>query len=635
MCGIFGINGAFANEQLKLISQKLSHRGPDDAGLFVSVEDKIGLGHTRLSILDLSAAGHQPMIDSSADVAIVFNGEIYNYLHLREGLERSGGVFYSNTDTEVLLQLYIAEGVKMLDSLSGIFAFAIWDGKKKELFVARDALGVKPIYYFCDKDLFAFASEIKGLIPLLPSEKRVNNDAINRYMSFQWCPGNETAMDSVFKLGPGEYIKVRDQNIYETKTWYQLPLTSSPIKFKKSDSLVGELTKKLRSAVHQQLIADVPVGAFLSGGVDSSIVVALAREMNPDIHCFTIDPQSLGDENREGGDLPYARRVADYLKVPLTVVEADPHAMIAAIGDMVYHLDEPLGDLSALNVLYISHAARRNGYKVLLSGLGGDDLFTGYRRHRAVHMEEFLNLIPRYIWSMIQKISSQLPQDLTSIRRINKLASSMRKDGDERLVDYFYWAKSSDIFSLYSDNFFKGMRNIDAGAPMLNFINGLPSSMSPIDKMLALEQKFFLPDHNLLYTDKMSMAAGLEVRVPFLDPDLIRFAARIPESQQIKNSNLKWILKKVAEPFLTSDVIYRKKVGFGVPLRSWIRNELRPLVSDVLSKESLQARGFFKHDAVFQLIEENDKGRVDGSYLILSLVCVEMWCRRFIDQKSA
>jgi asparagine synthase (glutamine-hydrolysing) len=650
MCGIVGYlhntNASFKAD-LSLAMAALVHRGPDDSGLFEDRMSGIGIAHTRLSILDLSPLGHQPMVSDDGRFALVFNGEIYNFRELRAELEATGYRFNGHSDTEVLLKLYLAHrhssgGVQaMLRRLNGIFAFAVWDSERKTLLLARDAFGVKPLYYTATHDGVAFASEIKALLHLLPiNDVRkgslagdLDAPAINRYLSFLWCPGEGTPFKSVRKLKPGEALLVREGRIDEHWTWYQLPAFRAQTALTAKEAISGSVAH-LRRAVHQQMVADVPVGAFLSGGLDSSSVVAFARELNPEIRCFTIEFTGTVEEGVVD-DLPYARRVAAHMHVPLEVVRIDAVRMAEDLYDMVAHLDEPLADPAPLNVLYISRLAREQGIKVLLSGAGGDDLFTGYRRHRALMAEGIWSWLPRSTRVGLERLTCSLNQHQPLFRRLRKLFNGASLGGDARLVNYFRWVDQRDLMSLYSPEFRAALADSHAEDPMLAFLASIPSETSRLERMLALEQRFFLADHNLIYTDKMSMATGVEVRVPFLDLDLVEFAARIPARYKQRGSEGKWVLKKAMEPFLPNDVIYRPKSGFGAPLRRWMRVELRDLIADVLGTKSLSQRGLFDSMAVQRLIQANDQGKVDASFTLLSLICIELWCRRFIDQGIA
>ncbi len=630
MCGIVGISGG-SLDRLAAASNLLAHRGPDDFGVFVDRDAGVGLGQRRLSIIDVSPLGHQPMMGADGAVVLVFNGEIYNYRELRAELLAKGFSFRGHSDTEVLLNLYLAEGDAMLARLNGIFAFALWDGRKESLFVARDAMGVKPLYYAALDGCFAFASEIKALLHLVPQARELDAAALHRYLSFLWCPGEGTPLKSVRKLAPGEAMWVRSGRIERQWAWYQLPIFRGvTAQLDEAAALQGTLAH-VRQAVHRQMVADVPVGAFLSGGLDSSSVVTFARELNPDIHCFTIE--ATGDQE-EGAtdDLPYARKVAQHLGVSLDVVQIDVNRMAGDLERMVAQLDEPLADPAPLNVLYISELARSRGMKVLLSGTGGDDLFTGYRRHRAVQAERYWDWLPVGVRSALAQMSGRLDQRRALSRRIGKLFDGAAMKGDARTVNYFRWSREADLMALYTPEFRRSVGAELAMAPMMDFLQPLPENVTPLDRMLALEQRFFLADHNLIYTDKMSMAAGVEVRVPFLDLDLVEFAARIPVGLKQRGAEGKWILKKAMEPYLPHDVIYRPKSGFGAPLRHWMRHNLRELIGDLLSVDSLKRRGFFEPAAVQRLIAANNVGKLDASYTLLSLLCIEIWCRTYLDQ---
>ncbi len=629
MCGLAGFSGAFSEERLREAGRLLAHRGPDDSGVYLN-DHGIGLVHRRLSIIDLSPLGAQPMASSDGAIVIVFNGEIYNFRELRDDLSRRGVAFRGHSDTEVLLQLYMAEGEAMLPRLNGIFAFALWDGRDQSLLIARDGLGVKPLYYAVTDRGFAFASEIKSLVRLVPEVRELDPLALHRYLTFLWCPGAGTPLRAVRKVLPGDALRVRGGVIERCWSWYQLPFfrpNGAPLD--EAEAVSGTVDH-LRRAVHRQLVADVPVGAFLSGGLDSSAIVAFAREQVSEIRCFTIE--SVGDQDSGfTDDLPYARRVAKHLGVPLEIVTVDAGAMVDDLERMIWQMDEPLADPAPLNVLYISQLARRHGMKVLLSGAGGDDLFSGYRRHVALHYEPYWRWLPHTVRVGLDRVTRGLDQRHAIVRRLGKLFNGAGLEGDTLLTNYFRWIRESELQALYTPEFRMGASAEAVDQPMSALLRGLPAGTGSLTRMLVLEQRFFLPDHNLTYTDKMSMAAGVEVRVPFLDLDMIDFAARIPERLKQRGTVGKWILKKAMEPFLPADVIYRPKTGFGAPLRRWIRGELRPLLADLLSPDSLARRGMFDPSAVRRLIQRNERGQVDVAYTLLSLMSIEIWCRQFID----
>ena len=629
MCGIFGFNGHLDGKSLESMAAALNHRGPDDQGLLHLPDSGLGLGQTRLSIIDLSPAGHQPMTDASGRFTVVYNGEIYNYEELRAELKARGVVLRGHSDTEAMLEVYAREGPAVLSRLNGIFAMAIWDHEKQELLLARDAMGVKPLYYSEDRGNFSFASEFKALLPLLP-RRTLDVASLHRYLSYLWCPGEGTPLREVRQLGPGQAMIVRAGRIERVWTWCELPARRGVIATLDAEQSVASTEQLLRQAVHRQLVSDVPVGAFLSGGLDSSAIVALARERLPNIQCFTIELTG-GNDAGFVDDLPYAKRVARYLGVPLEVVKVDASRMALDLEEMVWSLDEPLADPAPLNVLYISRLAREHGCKVMLSGAGGDDLFTGYRRHLALRYERLWSWLPPSARAALAAGAKRMNASQALGRRVQRLFANAGLDGDRRISSYFSWAPEAQLRRLYSPEFAAELGSLQADQPMVDFLGGVSTDLEPLERMLALEQRFFLTDHNLAYTDRMSMAAGVEVRVPFLDRDLVEHAARIPTAFKQRGQVGKWVLKKAMEPYLPHDVIYRPKTGFGAPLRRWLQHELRPLADELLSPATLDRRGLFDADAVRALREADAVGRVDAAYTILSLMSIEIWCRRFID----
>jgi len=634
MCGILGYSGRFDPAALQRGLDCIAHRGPDDSGLVVDNGAGVGLGHRRLAILDLSPLGHQPMVAAETGVIIIYNGEIYNFRELRRDLESRGHAFRGHSDTEVILALYLEHGERMLPMLNGIFALAIWDPRDRTTLIARDALGVKPLYVAELARGVAYGSEIKGLLHLAPECRELDPAALRRYLTFLWCPGEGTPLKGVRKLDPGTSMFIRDGRTDRIDRWYRLPLFRGVRQDVDADAASKGTLNALRAAVHRQLIADVPVGAFLSGGLDSSAIVALAREHSPGIRCFAIDTGG-GLNPGDADDLPYAQRVAKHLQVPIDVIRVDPSRMASELERMVVQLDEPLADFAALNVFYICGLAREQGIKVLLSGAGGDDLFTGYRRHLAVSVQHWWSWLPAGMRRALERSASGLDQRRGLSRRITKLFQGAGLDGNARLAGYFEWGPPSRIDGLFSPELLRGFAGTRASDPLESLLAGLPEGVGALDRMLALEQRFFLADHNLTYTDKMSMAVGVEVRVPFLDLELVELAAHIPAAVKQRGRVGKWPLKRAMEPFLPHDVIYRPKAGFGVPLRQWVRSEFRPMIGDLLSPDAICRRGLFDPAAVNRLIDANQTGRIDSSYTILSLLCIEIWCRSFLDRLAS
>ena len=635
MCGIAGFSGALGLDLLTRMNGQISHRGPDDSGVCHLPAKGIGLAHRRLSIIDLSPSGHQPMWDVTKRAAIVFNGEIYNYRELHQELEAEGFGFKSSSDTEVLLNLYLRDGEEMLPKLNGMFAFAIWDAPRNRLFLARDGVGVKPLYYAETPKGFLFASELKSLLEEPTVGRSLDPDSVFYHLIYLWCPAPHTMLQSVKKLEPGHAMIVEQGKLQKSWRFYQLPYDLRPPVQSVSEAL-DQVTGGLREAVRRQLVADVSVGAFLSGGLDSSLVVAMVKELLPDakLQCFTIGfrDQAFAREGQTE-DLPYAQRVAAHLKVDLHTITVGSE-MIQMLEQMLYHLDEPQADPAALHVYLISQLARQHGIKVLLSGTGGDDIFSGYRRHYALAQEQYWSWIPRLLRQMISQTTSHLPTSPAMLRRVSKAFQYAHLDGNERIASYFYWLPPAVARTLCGPALRDCRALRSPSSPPVEALRELFQGTDSLTKMLFLDAKFFLTDHNLNYTDKMSMAAGVEVRVPYLDPDLMSVAARLPSSFKQHRATGKWILKKVAEPYLPHDVIYRSKTGFGAPMRQWIKHDLVHLVDDLFSSKAFTQRGLFDPTGVRQLVDLNRADCVDASYSIFAIMCIEIWCRLFVDGKA-
>jgi asparagine synthase (glutamine-hydrolysing) len=631
MCGIAGFSGRPAVEVSDAVLERISHRGPDGRGRHDSACGTVSLFHTRLAILDPTPDGAQPMAAADGQVVITYNGEIYNFRELRAGLEKHGRIFRTQTDTEVLLALYLEQGTAMLEKLNGIYAFALWDARSKSLFVARDGVGVKPLYFSECGGAFAFASEIKALLCFPWVARRLDAQALAHYVRYLWCPAPRTALADVHKLEPATALVVREGRIVQRWRHYALPAPGPDLSRSAAD-WTSDVRRVLATAVERQMVSDVPLGAFLSGGLDSSAVVAYARQhATGRLQCFTIDfGEQLAKQEGFERDFPYAERVAKHLEVDLHVVRVDS-GMAGELARMVWQLDEPQADFSALNVLFISRLARGHGIKVLLSGAGGDDLFTGYRRHRALGLNGVWDRMPETLRSFLGGVGRRLPGRPPLLRRLGKLLAAGKSDGDARLASYFDWVPTTTVCDLFVPEVARTLQE----EPLLADLRNMPTTATPLQRMLLLEQRYFLADHNLNYTDKMSMAAGVEARVPFLDPDVVALAARIPDGFRQRGSESKWILKKAMEGILPNDVIHRPKMGFGVPLRGWLRGPLKSMQYDLLSTERIRKRGIFDPAAVSRLLSDNETGRADYAYNVLSLMCVELWCQGFLDTDAS
>lgn len=633
MCGIAGFWGRFSPELLDAMTKEIAHRGPDGHGTYFSQEHGIGLGHRRLSIIDLSERGAQPMWDAGKQAVITYNGEIYNYRELRRMLEREGYTFNSDTDTEVLLNLYLYKGVDMLNDLNGIFAFAIWDTQKKSLFMAKDHLGVKPLYYANTKNGLLFGSELKSLIKSKDLDKSLRLESFYYYLLYLWTPAPYTPFEQVEKLAPGHAMLYQSPTEYKKWRYYDLPY-DKPVLNISAQEAAEELSYKIKVAVQRQMVSDVEVGSFLSGGLDSSAVVAFANKVSPNLKCFTMQYHEDWMV-REGfeEDYPYAKRTAECLGTDLHVIKTGPE-MFDDIEAMVYHLDEPHGDLTPLNAWLISRLARQNGIKVLLSGAGGDDILTGYRRHYAARYEKYVDYVPLPIRSLAKNVFDRMPQENPWVRRINKLANISVRPEKERIDAHFHWIAQNNLQKLFRPEVFAGIAPKLERLPLYQSLNDMPSARDALSRIMYLDGRHFLPDHNLAFTDKMGMATGVEIRVPLLDVDLVDYSVRLPMTLKQNGKIGKWIFKKAMEPYLPRDIIYRSKTGFSPPLRNWLANDLSDVVDDVLAKETIDRRKIFDSSKINKLIIANKNKEIDASFIILGLVNIELWNRMFIDNNE-
>jgi asparagine synthase (glutamine-hydrolysing) len=656
VCGIVGFQGSFASELLQRMTDAVAHRGPDGEGtvmLRTAGQAPTGLGHRRLAIIDLSRAGLQPMTvvpdaggGMRAGLTLVFNGEIYNYRELRAELAAAGHRFLSETDSEVLLHLYERDGLEMLNRLNGIFAFAIHDARdagrpdgmeRGALFLARDQLGVKPLYYAEPQAGFLFGSEIKALICDAGLSRDIDPIALHQMLAYLWTPAPRTMLRGVRKLEPGAALIVQQGRV--RRHWrYYVPPYDGVMDARPGAQIAEDLRTHVADAVRRQLIADVPVGAFLSGGLDSSSIVAMMRREWPDrrITCFSIRFADGVDTEGNPADLPYARRVARHLDVDLEEVLVEPSA-IDRLEEMVNLLDEPQADPAPINALLIAERARALGIPVLLSGAGGDDIFSGYRRHWALSFEKRWAWLPQSVRSGMQSLAAANAsgrgrgQSNVHLRRLAKMFAYAGESAAQRLVSYYWWSTEQVRRALYTQDFSREVADTDTAEPLLESLRLIPEEHDPLQRMLFLDTRHFLADHNLNYTDRAGMAVGVEVRVPLLDVDVVKFAAHVPAHLKQRGRVGKAIFKQAMEPYLPSEVIYRPKSGFGAPLRRWLREELRSKVDDTLDATILRRRGFFDPLAVRRLIDLDRAGAIDASYTIFALMCFELWCRRFVD----
>lgn len=639
MCGIFGLinRDGSSVEEASLVNavEILRHRGPDSSGFFA--DGNVGLAHVRLAIQDLSTAGAQPMFsqDTKQRYVLIYNGEIYNHLDIRKRL--GSAAFRGTSDTETLLEALICFGTDILPEINGIFAFAFFDRSLNTILLARDGLGVKPLYILENDSFFSFSSEAKAFEPFLEAPPELDLLSVQYYLTFLYSPGSRTPLKSVRKLLPGHTLVVNTStNSIQTHQFFSIPYGATERRTDKvsKENIIDTLDNRLNMAVRRQLLSDVPVGSFLSGGLDSSLLVAIAKQYVPvgrNLTCYTASAQTDSGSGGDGfeSDLRYARIVAQYLHVPLVEVPVNPD-LTTGLPEVVYQLDEPQGDTAPLLVREIAARARRDGTLVLLSGAGGDDLFSGYRRHLATRAEQFLRHIPLPVQSLLRTATELLPTNTAAFRRMRKFGSGLGLSHLQRLANYYKWAPDDVIAEL----FLKSVTPPGGWRPdeiLLESLREVRSTGSPLNDMLYLDTRYFLADHNLNYTDKAGMAEGVEIRVPYLDLEVVKFASTIPPSLKLHNGDLKHCLKLVGERYLPKDVIYRSKVGFGAPLRDWFQGPLRGWLHSELSPDRVNRTGVFSPTAIQTLIARHSARELDVAHLLLAIISFHRWHDFFVS----
>jgi asparagine synthase (glutamine-hydrolysing) len=629
MCGIAGIVGASSTmAQLERMAESQAHRGPDHTGFLL--DNEVAFTHQRLSIVDLDARSNQPM--TKGPLTIVFNGEIYNFREIRKQL--SGyATFDTTSDTEVVIEAWRKWGPECLPHFRGMYAFAIFDSKTKETFIARDPFGIKPLFYTPIPDGgLAFASELKTLEAYSADRFTLNSEAVNASMMYVWIPENLCIWKEVHKLAPGHFLHVRPNGAFSSIRYSQpLEHIQEEPNLVDEDLTVDALERCLKNSVDAHLVADVPINSFLSGGLDSSLIVAMAKQELDELDCYTI---KFTDDARKHeamtDDAFYASKVATALNVNLNVIEVQPDIM-ALLPKIVHHLDEPIGDSAAINTFLICDAARKNGVKVLLSGMGADELFGGYRKHFANQLAARYRILPSPLRrSIISPLVKRIP--VASNSRGLRLARWGR-----RFVEFADLPEPDAFLRSYS--YFNPEELIELAGPESrtsvekiveyhhSIFNSLPSR-SLLDRMCYTDTQMFMTSLNLAYTDRASMAASTEVRVPFIDKEVARIAFQISSKLKIKGRTSKYILKKVAERWLPKDIIYRPKASFTMPLRAWMKTDLREAIDDyVLSSQGLAGRGLFDGDILRDIVEADRSGRADNAQRIWQFLTLEQWLR--------
>jgi asparagine synthase (glutamine-hydrolysing) len=633
MCGIAGYVGRFEPDLLGRMNRAQGHRGPDGGGQWHDAD--AGLAHVRLAILDLSSAGAQPMADATGKVVVSFNGEIYNYRELRAGLVRDGVVFRGESDTEVLANLLARHGRDCLPKLNGIFAFAAWFPAERRLLLARDAAGVKPLYWAPTPQGRVFASELKAFRDLPGIDWSLDPAAVISYLTLLYAPGELTPAKGVRKLPPGSYLEWSADG-GTTGGKFVPPHYSEEIQPFSDREAADACRHYLGQAVKRQLISDVPLGGFLSGGVDSSAIAHFACAELGDARrypCFTVGSVDLAGVDAEGfaDDHPYAQLMARRLGAPLHDAVLR-EAALSDLDSLVWTLDEPTADVAAFTAHAVCREARDRGVKVLLSGAGGDDLFTGYRRHAALRFERYWDWAPRPLRSLLRRSVSGLKANSPLGRRLGKLFRYADAEPAERLASYFLWIGQDTLAPALSPAMRESMgvdRPVDL---LLRSLEGLPAGVSRLNQMLHLDRSHFLADHNLNYTDKMAMACGVEVRLPFLDPDLVAFSERLEDTRKMNGPAGKHVLRRSLQGVLPDEILTRPKSGFGLPLRQLLHGVYGERLRELAHSGRLDATGLFSGEGVIKLLEADRRGDVDAAYPLLAVLCLESWVRQFAQR---
>ncbi|MEW5977039.1 MAG: asparagine synthase (glutamine-hydrolyzing) [Acidobacteriota bacterium] len=629
MCGFFGILNFRETPPpepalLDRMGKTLVHRGPDQSGLYS--DSLMTLGHRRLSVIDLSECGRQPMSNHNGTIWIVFNGEIYNFGKIRPDLEKRGFRFRSSSDTEVLLHLLESEGIRGLQELRGMFAFAIWDTSTRKLLLARDRLGKKPLVYYQDAHGLIFASEIKCLLQHPRVSRELDSQALDEYLTYQYIPAPHTIFRAIRKLPPAHYLTCDSGQVKVGRYWN---LDYEPkIQGTSEQELQALLVDRLEDATRIRLKSDVPLGAFLSGGVDSSAVVALmARHSSRPVKTF-----SIGFKEGDYNELPYARQLARHIGTEHHEFIVEPKA-VEILPKLIWHYDEPYSDSSALPSFYLAQMTREH-VTVALNGDGGDEAFAGYEKYLAMGLLRLLNGWPSALRKGFTGLGRFLPEQAvrrTALRKLKRLLQSNTGSFEHDYLRLMVLFDRAEKERLYSSQFLARLEDLPSAEDFLLKLLAEGSHLTWIDRIGSVDVQSYLPYDLLVKIDIASMANSLEVRSPFLDHQFLEFAACLPAHLKCQGSTTKRILKKAFEGILPQSVLQRRKMGFGVPLNHWFRGPLQGFARETLLTGPSQKRGYFETNYVRQLLEDHVGGRKDNAYKIWNLLTLEVWHQVYLD----
>lgn len=632
MCGISGTfnyktKRSVSFETLKAMTDSIVHRGPDDEGFFMN--DYIGLGFRRLSIIDLNT-GNQPIHNEDNTVWVVFNGEIYNYVELRKSLEGRQHIFYTTSDTEVILHLYEEHGEDFVHHLNGMFAVALWDDRKKVLILARDRAGIKPLYYAQTTDGLIFASEIKALLKADIS-RQPDPEAINQYLSYGYIPSPRTGFSAIRKLNAGHILICSTASCSEKEFW-DLQYTPSVYEDISEDEMSALLVNDLREVMLRQTRSDVPLGIFLSGGIDSSLIASVASE-----HCsMKLNAFTIGFEEDSYSELDQVRIITKRLGLPLhEFILTDSH-IFQEIDLIMSYLDEPLFDYSAIPVYFVSKFARSR-VKTVVGGEGGDELFGGYQTHYLHRISKWYKRIPRVMRNGFRTAVMKLPEShmyLSTPYKLKRFTYGAEFPYDQAHYRWKVIFDSDEKSRLLTSEFFNTISEIEAFCPMNRyFSNARSKGFSILDQLIYVDFKTFLQDDPLQKTDRMSMANSLEVRVPLLDNAIIDFSTRVPQNKKVKGFQTKYLLRKALSRFLPSEIAFGKKRGFTPPVAVWLKNGLKDYMFSCLSPEAIAKVGFLEHRYISRIIDDHLNGKSENSRLIWALIVLVHWHEKYVNSK--
>ncbi|HJX91734.1 MAG TPA: asparagine synthase (glutamine-hydrolyzing) [Pyrinomonadaceae bacterium] len=631
MCGIAGFidlwdsGETFADEERAAILDRMcriiSHRGPDDQGTLL--KKGVALGMRRLSIIDV-AGGHQPISGEDGTVTLVFNGEIYNFQELTPDLKSRGHQFKTHSDTETIVHSYEEFGADCVQRLRGMFAFAIWDDKARNLYIARDRAGKKPLFYtLTTRGTLVFGSELKSLLQHPDVEREVDPKALDAYFTLGYVPDPLSIFRNVHKLPPGHFLNFSNGEVTVKQYW---DFNFEPSALRSEADYIEELQSLLDESVKLRLISEVPLGAFLSGGIDSSTIVALmARHLDQPVKTF-----SIGFHEDSYNELKYARVTAEKFGTDHHEFFVTPD-ICKIVDELAWHLDEPFADQATIPNYIVSKLAREY-VTVVLSGDGGDELFAGYTRYLVEQNRGGFEKLPKPLREGVMRpLSQRLPHSMWGRNYLHNVSL----DPISRYLDNVSVFTSLNRKSLYTSQFLEAIGSNSFSSNLFHELAGKVKTSDAVDRLLYLDSKTYLPGDILTKVDRTSMAVSLEARAPLLDHKLIDFVTRIPSSMKLAGSQTKHIFKKAIENLIPGEVLHRPKQGFGVPIQEWINQELKDRIRETLTEPRTQQRGYINPKYVNVLLEEHERGRRDHSLSLWSLLMVELWHRQFLDDENS